>query len=726
MSVRVKNIVAWMVSDVDRRLLPLMRGEADVRRIPFCGDQTAIYIETILRNLRIFYEHLQEQSTNDVEDTDGGASFLYEIPSETKFTFPRHSEKMERRIQFIFDQMTEEIGNMRARNLIRNNIKSYRKAETYINNPALIWKWNGAGRLMVQRIQNFLEQFKSEYLLRAKGIPIAATNPISSDYPFLTIEEQTFVAKFFKKKKRYPVWYIALCYFRHAKDRNSQTFARINGVLGEFEAMQALSVEYGLTFERVRQLSKMTAATPKDVPALWNSERWATEECFHKPLLTEANTHWAELCKQEQLGKLSFYAGLSILAIARPIGIIALMNNGATANGHRSKELPWQHPEVLFAYDLRLDVFRYTAFLKKLGHEANLWRIVEKRYSLSEIAKDYFKPGTDEGTRAEVLNILKQVIPLLSYLKIEGDEVVIVPNHLNYGQEIYEILKRRGEAMTIDEIHEEFLLLHPDDHHTDSSFIRSYMLADQRFEAVGRKSTYQLCEWQRFSGALGDLAVQLLMDAEEPWPMEKLSRKMLETRSNSTLKSCEATIYLAVIDGRLKYFFTEESTSTTSFVGLATRDYPERFWWSTLTVEGAIATMHRFIQENQRWPYSSRKTGIEGVLSYTLRKYTQKLHVTKEEYARYHQGMADIPPYQYPHYEREATFAARCQALRDFQEKHHRLPTNSEEPQLMKWYHETLNKQRKLDKFRKYHFKQIKPKKKARPAQQLSLGFMDE
>ena len=98
--------------------------------------------------------------------------------------------------------------------------------------------------------------------------------------------------------------------------------------------------------------------------------------------------------------------------------------------------------------------------------------------------------------------------------------------------------------MTVDNIFAEFKQRHPEDHHTDSSFIRSYMLSDKRFEAVGSKSTYQLSEWKRFAGTLGALAEHILMAYDNPVKVDELCEMMREQRGNTTRNSLFNHVYI--------------------------------------------------------------------------------------------------------------------------------------------------------------------------------------
>ncbi|MCR5821180.1 MAG: hypothetical protein K6F94_09600 [Bacteroidaceae bacterium] len=708
LNVRSRNAVAWMTKDVEGRLMPLLRGEADARRIPFCGAQTTVYVDSMLRKLRTYYKHIEnwpEEAQETEADADG---VLFVIPATKKFRFQKLDDNLDQRVQLTFEQMTDEITDTRSRNLIRTHLKNYRLAEPYINNNKFLQDWIGLGTITLKRISVFLDTFRKEYesIISAdkRDADLALLN---ADYSFLKPEERNFVRDFYERNGRYPMLYIASRYFLHSDDRKIETYARLNGIKGPYETLWSLSKEYGLSFERTRQLSKLTISEKNPFPQVWAESRWAKTSLFTQEYITESNTNWAETRITEGVPEMSFYAALAIIALVRPIVIISIRTNGTRANGHRAREIEWKEPDILFAYDNKLSKFQFRLFLKEFAHDANLQKIVEKKASLSAMAERYFQPDTDENIRSQVISIIREVILRFPDVSIDGDEITFHVNRINYSLEIYNIIKHHGEAMTVEAIFQEFKRLHPEDHHKNSKFVRSYMLIDDRFISVGKKSTYQLREWNRFSGTLGELAAQILDGCDEPMTLQQLCRTMVEMRNNTTLRSCESTIYLGVKKGKLQYFITEEQIAHTSFVGLANKTYPACYWASPLTVEGVLASMHRFIKENERWPYALKADGIESTMHYALRKYTHRLHVTKEELKQYEKGMADIPKYQYPRNEREASYIARCQTLIDFHRKHGRLPSNTEEPLLMQWYQATKGKRKKLDDFRKYHFRKI-------------------
>ena len=568
------------------------------------------------------------------------------------------------------------------------------------------------------------------------------------DYPFLSDEERAFVASFLQAEGRYPVLYIAYRYLQRSANKVVQVFARANGVVGEHRRMCDVGLECGISRERVRQVRLSNITKEYDAGEVWNESRWQPLGFLHQPVLTAAKVHWDELRQKEQLDGLDFFAALYIIRQMSPCNIIGLRTDGRRANARMANKEPWQMPEILFAYDSRQEKFPFESVLSILGHEASLQRIADKRMSLSELVGQYFTEQHSDEDEEAVIAMMREILTLFPHVEIENDDIVFRANRTNYIGDIYQILRRNGQAMTVDAIYEEFRLLHPDDPHTDSSFIRNYMLRDDRFESVGWKSTYQLREWERFSGALGDLAVHLMEDRDEPLKADALCRMMVEHRPTTTLKSCSTSIYIAVSACRLLFYVDAEAAdreraegadaeTSRYYVGLFNRQYPERFWASPITVEGAVRSMRRFLQENARWPFASRKTGVEPTLYHALKKYKLKRCVTDDEYLRYHQGLEDINPDDFPANGPDLQFQNRCQELMDYCEKRHHLPTSG---RLLSWYQASCTQQEQFSNFRKNLFQRLQAviasSRKALPpvvpisssphsAEQLSLEFED-
>ena len=625
-------------------------------------------------------------------------------------------------LQDVFSRMVEALTDVRARNLILKYITDYQQAEVYLNNPSLIERWHGAGRRSVDVILRFLFDFYQEYkTIASKTNEEVAIQLVSIEYPFLEEDEQRFVGSFLKSEGRYPVFFLATRYFQHTSERNAQIFARANGVMCSHLHYDALADEFGITRERVRQLSLIDLTSANDAGMLWDGYRWQSLGFLQKPVLTADNIQWKELAEKEHVEGIDFYAALAIIGQMVPLQTVALRADGRRANARLSANTPWEMPDVLFAYNSRYSFFSFENALIEVGHVASLQRITEDRMPLSGIISrglvNRQMSDIDAVEIKAVEDILREVVTMFPHVAVEDDDIVFQVNRINYIEEIYQILRRKGEAMTINEIFAEFLRLHPDDHHTDSLFVRSYMLRDDRFEAVGSKSTYQLKEWNRFAGSLGDLAVHLVENSPEPVRADILCQRMMEHRHNTTMKSCYTSIYLAINAKQLMFYIDssagddvaeskEDTAESRYYVGLFQKSYPDRFWASPLVVEGAVRSMRRFLQEYGRWPFNSAATSLERALCYTHRKYSVKKCVTDDEIEFFRQGMADICPDHYPSCERDLQFVSRCNQLIDFCQKYHHLPHHQEQPRLITWYKAQCSQAGSFRGFRKYMFSQ--------------------
>ncbi len=709
-NVRTRNVIFRLLKDVEGQLVPLIVGSRDAISIPSCGKQTASYINTFLDQLRPYYQKLMNMTPEEIEQEENWERQQEKIADTQKrnyaIKFKEVDDETDRCLQEIYVRMRARIPHVRSRNLVAYHIRNYKDIEPYLNDPSLVNNWHNAGISSSTIILQFFNAFHEEYLAIIKeGKGRMVSKLIDFHYPFLNEEQRDFVLSFLKAEGRVPALFIALCHLRQTNNRTAQVFARVNGIVGEHTSIHQLADELDLSRERIRQLVQKKLSEDCDYPYVWKEEAWKEYPFFNQLLLTEKNTGWEKLKTREHLDNLDFYGALAILAQMRNITIVALLGDGTKSNGRRAVAKGWQQPRVLFAYDSRYNIFRFADALGRVGHEAHLQRINDKRLSLKALMDDFLCQQPNHTVYQKIRHMLCEVLPMFSDVEIQGDDIVLHTNRINYTNEIYDILNHHGNAMTVDNIFAEFKQRHPEDHHTDSSFIRSYMLSDKRFEAVGSKSTYQLSEWKRFAGTLGALAEHILMAYDNPVKVDELCEMMREQRGNTTRNSCSTSIYHAVNAGRLLYY-TEENNKGV-YVGLVGRNYEQRFWLSPVNVQGALHSLRRFLVQYGRWPFSSRKDGIEASLYYTWRKYNRMLHVTAEEHQQFMAGMADIEDDHYPSNERELAFAKQCDTLTSFFADNHRLPTSREHSKLLAWYWDSFSNQKALKGYRKYRFEKM-------------------
>ena len=707
MSVRSRNIAFKLLKDVEGLLVPLILGKSEVRNLPLCGKKTAISIKHLISQLQPYYMEIM----NDKE------KMAAEMSLPQNLSLKPNNKADDILLQELFSQMVDNVSNTRTRNLIKKYIKNYRQGEVYLKNPSLIGKWHGAGSQTIDGTTALLKQFHSEYLSICIGENTnSKTLVVAADYPFLSPEEQQFVLDFHKAEGRYPVLFIAKRYFHTTSFRPSHLFALANGIMGGHKRMDTLAKEQHLTRERMRQLSIASVTSAPDAGRTWDSQRWKSQTFMKKPLLTADSIHWKTMSQKEHLDDLDFYAALTIINQMRPLCIVAMRNDGRRANNRLSPTTPWEMPQVLFACNACYEWFPFENALLPLAHDAALQRKSEERLSLTERTSSFFGTSYSDADRHAILDILRQVLPMFNHVSIQGDDIILRANRIDYAEACYQILRGEGAPMTIDQIYAEFKKLHPDDYHTSSSFLRSYLLNDPRIEPIGSKSTYQLPEWGHFAGSLGQLAEHILQSHDVPLRADELCQQMALQRPASTWKSCYTSIYLAITSRRLLYYIdcqdnTPETESKNGapednhhYIGLFDRQYPPRFWPSTITVDGAIRGLHRFVSENQRWPFATSDDSIESMLYHVIRKFARQRCVTDEEVQRYREGMADIPTNNYPSTKNDLLFMQRCQQIADYYRQHHRLPTYNEQPTLMAWYRAASTSTDTMNEFRRQQF----------------------
>ncbi len=706
MSVRSRNIVMKMLKNVEDTLEPLLMGQGDVRSLPLCGEKTAVDIKRLIDQLQPYY----------IEITTDEEKAAEEMSLPQNLSLKPNNKADDTLLQELFVKMVDNIANTRTRNLIKRYIKNYRQGEVYLKDPSLVGKWHGAGQQTIEGTATLLKEFHSEYLSICIGEKTnSKTLVAASDYPFLSPEEQKFVIDFKQAEGRYPVLFIAKCYFHATTVRPSQLFARANGILGEHKRLDILAEELHLTRERLRQLSLANVTSAPDAGRTWDYQRWKSQPYMKQPLLTADIIGWEKLSEKEHLGDLDFYSALTIIKQMRPLYIVAMRNDGRRANNRLPPTIPWTMPEVLFACNASYEWFPFENALLPLAHNASMVRKSDERLSLTGRTNRYFGTGHSDGDRHAILDIIRQVLPMFNNVSTEGDDIILKANRIDYTEVCHQILSQQGKPMTINQIYNEFKKLYPNDPHSGHKFLRSYLLNTPRIEPIGSKSTYQLPEWGHFAGSLGQLAEHILLSHDVPIRADELCQLMAQQRPSSTWKSCYTSIYLAITSRRLLYYIDslDNTSSTTTeggngapedsyhYIGLYDRQYPPRYWPSTITLDGALRSLHRFIDENQRWPFSSKGGTIESMLYYVMRKIAKRRCVTDDEVQRYHEGIADIPADRYPTNRKDLQFGQRCQQIADYCRQHHRLPTHNEQPTLMSWYKSICNHADTLIGFRK-------------------------
>ena len=717
-SVRCMNALNSLFKENNERLKPLLLGKTTAMNIPKCGKKTAAEVEEVMSELRPFYEQLISTSIDELllRENNAAAPTAESTDSPHATMYADVDEETDKLIQHLYSDMVRKELDVRLRHIVNQNIPHYRDSEQFLNNPALIRTWNGTGRHSADAIARFIGRFHAHFrqMLSSDELDLRR-QMVALDYPFLNAEECSFAAQYHLDHGHYPQIFIAHRYFLTTSNKKSRIYALANGIIASHPSLEAIARKFGMSRERIRQISLMPVTSDLNGKNVWLPEHWQSYDFMRQPLLTADTISWQTLQREEHLETLEPYALFFILRQVVPLSVVALKTDGARANSRRAENDRWKRPDLLFAYATEYNFFPFEKAIARVAHRANLQKITEQRTSLSQLADSYFKDKPTPEHHTTIIDMLSKILPMMQHVEVEGDDIVFTVNHTNYCEEIYQILRAEGKAMTVDHIYEEFRLRLPDDHHTNSNFIRSYLLHDKRFEAVGSKSTYQLREWNRFAGTIADLAVMLLGSENQPLTVEELRNKIMAERPNTTPDSCYTTVYLAVCDRRLDYYVDNESNKTATehntdgkwnryYVGLAGKQYDSRYWLSPHMVQGAVASVRRFISENHRLPFLRGSNPLEKQLAGVLRRYRLRMNTTDKEQAYWDSHMADIDYASYPHNDRELTFAEHCRQMKQWLNKGNSVENGHCPSKLHHWYKTALTRKERMSDFEKRMF----------------------
>ncbi len=614
-------------------------------------------------------------------------------------------ELKERLLQLLYEHTLSELGDRRALNLAHRNAPAYTDFLSYAERPQAFTAWNGLGRHTLRRLNEALTTFGSLYAQVGKSDGFKVRRwLVGFDYPFLDDFDASFVASYLMHEGTYPVFFIAERYFATTTNRNALVFGHIQGIAQQRATIAEMTRTMGLTEERVRQLGVRFVPDNHETSRVWDRERWMELPFMSGDIFTAQTMQWEELQRKQHL-HINLHCALQLINIVRPINTVSLVD-GRYGLARLSAGRVDDQIAICFAYTDRFAAYAFAAALADIYHLSHLQRIEDYRMDFNALFEKHIvaakAKGTDISTpewRQEAAALLRSQIEAVGYVHLEGDEIVCEVNRMNYFKEIYDILKERGEAMTVDDIYNTFKAKFPDDHHTDSGFIRSYMLQDKRFQAVGRTSTYQLVEWGRFAGSMVDMAVMILQQEDEPLSTDELCRRVVEMRPTTNEKSVTSTIYYAVNNGTLLYYYPD-------LVGLPDRQYADSFWLSPRTLQGTINSLHRFVAERKHFPYHNGD-GIERSLHNALRKYTVGSTSTEQEKKQFAKGIANINESRFPRTPRDQKFGQRCRAVTAFFRKYGHVPTTAEDPVLGKFYAQTIDAGTPAEPYRRREYERM-------------------
>lgn len=303
--------------------------------------------------------------------------------------------------------------------------------------------------------------------------------------------------------------------------------------------------------------------------------------------------------------------------------------------------------------------------------------------------------------KEELQNLLIKLFQLLFDIQVEENCILFRANKVDYGELLYEILRKAGTRIYRDELFERLNELCLEKglicNFNDSSQITTFLTRDPRIIPYGKSGFWGLKEWGELTGSIRDISMGLMRKSKVPMQIEELAKEVLKHRPDSAMDNVTTIIRQSVYMGELLLFFDD-------YVGLPDKKYDDKFIIYPQNFQEWIETFRDFVITNRRFPYSGQ-LGYEGYLYRWHYKASQLTELSSEEILLFDSLEKEIA--HYPHNATEYKFLHNCNLYKRFVEGNNRMLKESDDTELFKWFYKSSREYSTYNDNRNKYFSQL-------------------
>ena len=584
-----------------------------------------------------------------------------------------------------YDKMREKL-SVRARNFLDHFAPNFQDLVPYFEAPLTDYKNLCPGQNMkhtLTEIFNFNQELKTEfdrYWQMSSDEALLAT--LKHSYPFLSSLERKFVCEHAKVYGVHPLFYLLYNYMRLSDVKNNKVFSLLYGIFdGQERTLNELAEAMSLTRERIRQIvSKKLEVHDND---LIKNDGWKSyDDLLTLPFITEETNEYQHLKEREHL-RFDFrvFARLMQLLGDKDFEINVKSNN-------RSREL------LRFAAQYETEIVGNVAVsinrrkmpcIKVKDCIESLNQLVSSRYTNDtriDVATSLGTMSNEE--KADATKLMAYLAKEGLGLEVDEDNRVLVQkNHIDVAEDLYTILARKGEPMSVDELFVAFKEMYPDHKYTESAQIRSWLFRHPNIKPIGNTSRYGLDSWENvFFGTIRDLLAKLLEESDEPMHIEQLFEAVVEHYPNTKAQS----LHWSMADDTLGRFvhFNDD------YFGLRSKEYDESFEEynaerQRFSFDERFADFRKFVEEYNRYPVSNNGERESSLYRWMYNAQNGVLDITEEQKQQLADAMKMDELEYIPRNATESEFRKKCQDYKAYINSHYALPSVSTEPELYSW-----------------------------------------
>lgn len=341
-------------------------------------------------------------------------------------------------------------------------------------------------------------------------------------HPFLKEEQCRFVCEYVGKYGHEPRFFLLYHFMRTAKARGERAHRMYNQRFGlgcERRSLDDIAKSYGLTRERVRQITVSTKSLPVcDTPYI-TADDWVRYDCLWKePFIGEHTPSLIDILQREQLEGAHFNA-LAQLLIHLPNSKHDLVN----VKGHT------------------LLVSQGMMGQEGVGRLADaLQQCIDGHYPAdSRVAVNYVAASAPYRSQPAAAALVTYLAQHVYDIPIEDGHLVLRQNYVDVEAELMAILTEAGEPMSAEKLLEAFKQRNPQHRYANATAdkIVPFLIRNNRIRSIGRTGRYALDSWNINTDTIRSLLMKRLQEADTPLHISKLHEAVSEHYPNVSVRS---------------------------------------------------------------------------------------------------------------------------------------------------------------------------------------------
>lgn len=584
-------------------------------------------------------------------------------------------------IEKVYQEQRKMVLSVRANNFSNTFLPYFADLIKYADKPLGAYRDICPGKSMMKtltEIFHFNLKFKKIFDRLSKlSDDEIQTEFLKRDYPYLVSRQRMFVFDFIKENNHAPLFYLMLQYLRLSENRSNKIYSLYHGIAdGKKRTLNEIAEVMSLSRERVRQIACGTIEIQGS--ALVNNDGWEYYKDFLElPYIYEDKMEYVSLKEKEHLAA-DFGTFAYLLNLVADFKIEEINDRVILLNRNKMSEL-----NLADCIDI-------------------LNSIVNAKYSTDTyVPLDSILFTVPEEVRPITKRLIKYIATEIYELKLTEDEQIILSqNYIDISEELYDILEKKGEPMHVEDIFKAFKERYPDHKYTEPIQIKSYLYKNQHIRAVGKTSKYALDSWGGgYFGSIRDLLIDQLTASDEPLHIDVLYDGVAEYYPNTSKSSVAATME----DEDLQRFVEFEG----DYFGLTSKQYSDKYQVATTVqrykFDDRFQMFKDFVDAYHRFPNYNGSEQETSLMRWLYNVTTGVLSASDEQLSALNEQLKQYDDLGYPRTATEWDFLTKCNDVKEYINKHHTPPTNSNAPELYYWFRRSRdNYDSYIDKRRRY------------------------